>query len=187
MPEVEKLLKEMADRMGKAVEATDRVLRTVRTGHADASLLEQVNVDYYGTKTPLPHLATISVPDPRTIMVTPWDKGTVHEVERAIVTSDLGVMPVSDGAVIRIPIPPLTEERRKELAKMIGKRGEEGKVAVRNLRRETIEKLKQMEKDGQIGEDDSDRAQEQVQKRTEEFITKVEHLVESKRQAIMRI
>lgn len=181
------LIEEMVKKMGKSVEATERELRTIRSGRADVSLLEHVRVEYFGTKTPLQHLASLSAPDPKTILISPYDRTTLQEIEKTISTAGLGVMPSREGNIIRINLPPLTEERRKEFSKMVARKGEDGKVALRNIRRETKEKVEAMEKDDQLSEDEAWRAQQEILKKTEQEIEAVEKLVQKKQQEIMTI
>jgi len=181
------LIEEMVHKMAKSVEATERELRTIRSNRADASLLEHVRIDYFGTKTPLQHLASLTVPDPKTIVIVPYDRSLAQDIEKAISTAGLGVMPNRDGNTIRINLPPLTEERRKEFSKMVSRKGEEGKVAVRNIRRETKEKIEALEKDDQLSEDDAHRAQQEILKKTEEHVEKIEEIVKNKQQEVLTI
>jgi ribosome recycling factor len=181
------LIEEMVSKMEKSVEATERELRTIRSSRADASLVEHVRVDYFGTKTPLLHLASFAIPDPRTIVVTPYDRNVMQQIERAISTAGLGVMPVREGNYIRINLPPLTEERRKELSKLVARKGEEGKVAVRNIRRETKERIEALEKEEHVSEDDAWRAQQDILKKTEQWIERIEALIAKKQDEVMTI
>jgi ribosome recycling factor len=165
--------------MLKSVEATQRTFNTIRTGRANPSLLDKISVEYYGADTPLKSLASLSTPDAQTILIQPFDAGSMALIEKAIATSDLGLTPNNDGKVIRINIPPLTEDRRKEFCKLAAKYAEEGKVALRNLRREAIDKVKRSEKDGELSEDQSRDEQDKVQKLTDRFIAQIEkHLAE---------
>lgn len=174
-------------RMTKAVEAAQHDYRTIRTGRANPALLEQITVEYYGTSLPVNQVATISVPEPRLLVIAPWDKGAIPQIERAIIKSDLGLTPVSDGNVVRLSIPQLTEERRKELIKLLHKKAEEHRVAVRNIRRDANEHLKHMERDGKVSEDESYRAQEQVQKLTDKHIEQIDALTKAKEEELMEV
>lgn len=175
------------NKMGKAVEVFKSDLLTIRAGRATPSLLDKITVDYYGTPTPLNQLANISAPEPRLIVVQPWDKNVMGEVEKTILKSDLGLTPNNDGNVIRLPVPQLTEERRKELVKMIRKKAEESKVAVRNIRRDANEQLKLQEKDGEITKDDLKRNQDEVQKLTDDYIEKIDQVLTAKEKEIMEV
>ena len=181
------LIEEMVGKMEKSVEVTEREFRTIRSSHADASLVEHVRVEYFGTKTPLLHLASFAVPDPKTIIVSPYDRNAMQQIEKAISTAGLGVMPIREGNYIRINLPPLTEERRKEFSKLVAKKGEEGKVALRNIRRETKEKIEALEKENHISEDDAYRAQQEILKKAEHWIERIEELIAKKQQEIMTI
>ena len=158
----------------------------IRTGRASASLVEEIMIDYYGTSTPLNQLASISIPESRLITIQPWDPSVLGNIEKAILKSDLGLTPTNDGKIIRISIPALTEERRKELVKMVHKIGEEAKVAIRQIRRDANEKLKKMKKDKEISEDQFHRGQEEVQKNTDQFIQKVDEILKKKEEEIMK-
>jgi ribosome recycling factor len=181
------LMKETEARMVAAVDALSRELATIRTGRASASLLDTIRVDYYGTITALNQMASITVPDARTITIQPWEIGQLKAIEKAIVASDLGLTPMNDGKIIRLTLPTLTEERRKQLAKTVGKVAEEGRVAIRNLRRETNDKLKAMAKDKKVSEDEERRGHEQIQKTTDRFIAKVDELLKKKEGEILTI
>jgi ribosome recycling factor len=174
-------------RMESAVEALRTEFNTVRTGRASTGLLDRVHVDYYGAKTPLKQLANLATPDSRTISITVYDKSSVNAVVRAIQESDLALTPNTDGTVIRLNIPTLTAERRKELVKMVKNMAEEGRVAVRNVRRDVIQDLKDFKKDGEISEDDEHRAEEEVQKLTDSFIEKINELLHHKEEEILEI
>jgi ribosome recycling factor len=182
---MQSVLKEMEIRMNTAIEALTRELASVRTGRASASLLDGLRVDYYGTPTPVNQVASISVPDARTLMIQPWEAGQLKALEKAIVASDLGVTPMNDGKVIRLTMPMLTEERRKQLAKTVGKIAEEGRVAIRNVRREANDKLKAMAKDKKVSEDEERRGHAETQKTTDRFIAKVDELLKKKEQEIL--
>jgi len=184
---MEAMIKDTAARMERSIEAFRKELGKVRTGRASFSLLDGVKVDYYGTPTPLQQVGTLSVPESRLITVTPWDAKMIGPIEKAIQGSGLGLNPASDGKVVRIPIPPLTEERRKELAKLVRKMAEDARVAVRNLRREAIEKLKDRERKKEISEDDVKRGQERVQKETDACVKKIDDILKAKEQEILEV
>ena len=173
--------------MSKSLEATQRNFNTIRTGRANTSLLDKVMVEYYGADTPLKSLATISAPDSQTIQIQPFDMGSMALIEKAIGMSDLGLTPNNDGKLIRINIPPLTEERRKELCKIASKYAEEGKVALRNVRRDAIDQIKKREKDGELSEDLSRDEQDKVQKSVDEMTKKIDEVVEAKTKEIMTV
>ncbi len=184
---MEELVKETSARMERNIEAFRKELGKVRTGRASFSLLDGVKVDYYGTPTPLQQVGTLSVPESRLITVTPWDTKMIGPIEKAIQGSGLGLNPSSDGKTVRIPIPPLTEERRRELAKVVRKMGEDARVAVRNVRREAIEKLKDREKKKEISEDVVKRGQERIQKETDAHVKKIDEILKSKEQEILEV
>jgi ribosome recycling factor len=171
--------------MGKTISALKSELKRIRTGRASLSLLDGIRPDYYGTPTPLNQMATLAVPESRLITIQPWDATVIKDIEKAILKSDLGLTPSSDGKIIRISIPPLTEERRKELVKVVHKICEEHKVAVRNIRRDSNELLKGFKKDGDISEDDAFKAQDEVQKITDEHIEKIEAIYKQKEKEII--
>jgi ribosome recycling factor len=171
--------------MDKSVTALKNEFKKVRTGRASTSILDSIRVDYYGTPTPLSQTATLAVPESRLITIQPWDVSVIKDIEKAILKSDLGLTPSSDGKIIRIAIPPLTEERRKELVKVIYKMGEEHKVGVRNLRRDANEFLKGLKKDGDISEDDAFKSQESVQKITDEHINRIDEVTKEKEKEIL--
>ena len=173
--------------MRKSVEATQRNFNTIRTGRANPSLLDRVSVEYYGADTPLKSLASLSTPDSQTIAVQPFDMGSLALIEKAISTSDLGFTPNNDGKVIRINVPPLTEERRKEFCKRAAKYSEEGKVALRSVRRDAIDKIKKQEKDGDLSEDQSRDEQDQIQKTTDRFIAELEKHLANKEVEILKV
>ncbi|NOZ24973.1 MAG: ribosome recycling factor [Nitrospirae bacterium] len=181
------LKKKAKEKMEKAIEALKKDLASIRTGRASIALLDNITVDYYGTQTPLNQVATLSVPEPRMIAIQPWEQSMVPVIEKAILQSDLGLNPSNDGKVIRIAIPPLTEERRKQLVKVVRKRAEEARVAIRNIRRETNEELKKLEKDKHISEDDIKRGLEEVQKLTDGFIKTVDEVLQHKEKEIMEV
>ncbi len=182
---IESIYKETKERMGKTIAALENELKRIRTGRASVSLLDGIRVDYYGTPTPLSQMASLSVPESRLIAIQPWDVSVIKDIEKAIMKSDLGLTPSNDGKIIRISIPPLTEERRKELVKVVNKVCEEHRVAVRNIRRDSNEYLKSMKKDGDISEDDAFKGQDQVQKITDEFIKKVDEIYKEKEKEIL--
>ena len=171
--------------MKKSIDSLKNEFKKVRTGRASLSILDDIRVEYYGTLTPLNQMASLSVPESRLITIQPWDVSVIKDIEKAILKSDLGLTPSNDGKVIRISIPPLTEERRKELVKVIHKKGEEHRVAVRNIRRDSNELLKGLKKDGDISEDDAFRAQDQVQKITDEHIKLIDDVCKEKEKEIL--
>jgi ribosome recycling factor len=171
--------------MGKVIEALKKELKRVRTGRASLSLLDGIKVDYYGTLTPLNQLATLAVPESRQITIQPWDTTVIKEIEKAVLKSDLGLTPSNDGKIVRIAIPPLTEQRRKELVKVVHKISEEYKVSVRNLRREANELIKDIKKDGKISEDDAFKSQEKIQKITDDNIKLVDECYKEKEKEIL--
>lgn len=173
--------------MQHAEEALGHDLAAIRTGRASPAILDRIRVDYYGTPTPLPQVASITTPEPRLLVIQPWDKSIVGTIEKAILKSDIGLTPVSDGNVIRLPIPPLTEERRKDLVKMIHRRVEEGKVAIRNCRRDAIEDFKKLEREKKVSEDESRRGQERVQKATDSAIAEMERSGQRKEQEVLEV
>lgn len=174
-------------RMQKTIEALRNDMSKVRTGRASAGFLDHVQVDYYGTLTPLNQIANITTSDARTLMVTPWEKNMVAAVEKAILTSDLGLNPATSGSAIRVPMPPLTEERRKELIKVVRGEGEQGKVSIRNIRRDANSQLKDLVKDKSISEDDERRATEVIQKLTDKYIQEVDVLLAAKEKDLMEV
>ena len=184
---MEALVKDTSARMERSIEAFRKELGKVRTGRASFSLLDGIKVDYYGTPTPLQQVGTLSVPESRLITVTPWDTKMIGPIEKAIQGSGLGLNPSSDGKTVRIPIPPLTEERRRELAKVVRKMAEDARVAVRNVRREAIEKLKDQEKKKEISEDVVKRGQERIQKGTDAHVKKIDEILKSKEQEILEV
>ncbi|RDY26976.1 ribosome recycling factor [Romboutsia weinsteinii] len=178
---------ELKARMDKTIEALKYEFTTIRAGRANAQMLDKVRVDYYGTPTPVNQVGAISVPEPRTLMITPWDKSAMAEIEKAIRNSDLGLNPTNDGNVIRISVPALTEERRKELAKKAHKVSEEFKVRIRNERRDANDKFKKMEKEGEITADELKKAQDDVQKATDKYVKEIDVLLVAKEQDIMAV
>ena len=184
---IEDLLDDAKRRMDKSVDATANEFNTIRTGRASAALLDRVKVDYYGTETPLNQLATINVPEARHLTIQPYDPGSIKGIERAIQESELGLTPANDGKIIRLPIPQLTEERRKELVKVVRHVAEEGRVAVRNVRRDVMHHLKELVRDGEVGGDEERRAEERVQKLTDEHTAKIDELLKRKEEEIMEV
>jgi len=179
------LYNELRDRMNKAVETLETEYKRLRTGRASTSLVDGIKVDYYGSSTPLSQLATLTIPDPRTIMIQPWDTSGVGEIEKAIQKSELGLNPMNDGKAIRISIPPLTAERRRDLVKVAKKKSEESKVAVRNIRRDINEKIKDLKKDKKVSEDEQFRAQDEIQKITDDYVKKVDSVYGTKEKEIL--
>jgi ribosome recycling factor len=179
------VLKDLDIRMGAAIDALSRDFAAVRTGRASTSLLDGIRVDYYGTMTPIAQMASVSVPDARTITIQPWEAGQLKEIEKAIIKSDLGITPNNDGKLLRLTMPTLTEERRKQLAKSVGKVAEEGRVAIRNVRREANDKLKALARDKQVSEDEERRGHDAIQKTTDKFIARVDELLKKKEQEIL--
>ncbi len=179
------LVKDIETRMTTAVDTLGREFATVRTGRASAGLLESVRADYYGTPTPIPQMASVSVPDARTLVIQPWEQAQLKAVEKAIMASDLGLTPLNDGKVIRLTIPTPTEERRKQLARNVHKLAEDARVAIRNVRREANDKLKAMAKDKKVSEDEERRGHDQIQKTTDKFIARVDELLKKKEQEIL--
>ncbi|HEY7004500.1 MAG TPA: ribosome recycling factor [Gaiellaceae bacterium] len=184
---IEEFVTDATRRMDKSVESAAHEFNTVRTGRASAALLDRIHVDYYGTPTPLQQLATINVPEPRMITVQPYDPSSIKAIERAILESDLGLTPSNDGKIVRLPIPQLTEERRKELVKVVRHLAEEGRVAVRNVRRDVMHDLKELVKNGDVGDDEERRAEDRVQKLTDDHVAKIEDLLKRKEAEIMEV
>ena len=174
-------------RMGRAIEAMERDFATVRTGRASTSLVERLQVEYYGTLTPLNQLASISVPEAHQVVIQPWDRGVLGAIEKAIQKSDIGLTPNSDGTVVRLNIPPLTEDRRRDLTKVIGRRAEEARVEIRNHRREATDEVRRQEKAGEIGADDARRELERIEKVTHGWIEQVDQGARAKEQEIMEV
>ncbi len=187
MATVEELMEDTELRMTGAVDALQRELNVIRTGRASPALVENLAVEYYGTPTPLNQLATISVPEARSLMIQPWDKQSIRDVERSILTSDLGLMPNNDGTIIRITIPQLTEERRRELVRLVGRKVEHAHVAARNVRRDTLDKLRKMERKKELSQDESRRAQGDLQKVTDRYIGEMDELKALKEEEVMEV
>jgi len=185
--QVRALLQDAEERMKQAVQAARRELASIRTGRASPALLERITVDYYGTPTPINQLASITVPEARLLVIQPWDKNALKDIEKAILKSDLGLTPTSDGTVLRIQIPQLTEERRKELARIARKESEDKRVAVRNVRRDVNDALKKLEKEGKLSEDAVRRAQAQVQELTDRYIQEIDNLLAAKEKEILEV
>jgi ribosome recycling factor len=184
---IQDLLKETESRMAKAVQALEVDLRSVRTGRATPALVDRVMVDYYGTPTPLNQLAVISAPEPNLLVVRPYDPSSLSDIERGIQQADLGFNPNNDGRIIRIPIPRLTEERRKEMVKRVSRRLEESKVAIRNIRRDALEEMREYENESLISEDDLTRGQDRLQDLTDKYVEKIDDIGERKEKDIMEI
>ena len=184
---IENFLGDATQRMDKSVEATHEHFNSVRTGRATPALLDRIQIDYYGTLTPLKNLATINAPEPRLLTIQPFDPTSIKSVEKAIQESDLGLTPSNDGKLIRLPIPQLTEERRKELVKLVRSMAEEGRVAVRNVRRDAIRHLEELVKNGDTGDDDERAAEQRVQKLTDEHVAKIDDLLKRKEAEIMEV
>ena len=180
------VVKSAKERMEKAVKALEKELSHVRTGRATPALLDGIKVSYYGSEMPLNQVATISVPEARTMAIQPWDVNVLPEIEKAILASELGLTPTNDGKIIRVAVPPLTEERRKELVKLVKKMGEEAKVAIRNVRRDANERLKRQKKEKEISEDQQHRLQDEVQKLTDTYVKQVDEVVAEKEKELGR-
>ncbi|OWZ84262.1 ribosome recycling factor [Natranaerobius trueperi] len=181
---MDSIFKETEKKMEKALSSLKQELTSLRAGRANPSLLEGIMVDYYGMATPLNQLANISAPEPRLLVIQPYDKSAIQDIEKAIQMSDLGLTPNNDGEKVRLSIPQLTEERRKELVKLVKQKGEDSKVAVRNIRRESNDELKQLEKEKEISEDDSKRGQEKIQEITDNYIKKIDEALKAKEEEI---
>lgn len=184
---LDEVLQDAERRMKKAVEHVKDEFASIRTGRASASLLNRVSVNYYGTPTPLNQIASIGVPEPTLLVISPYDKSVIPEVEKAILQSGLGLNPVNDGNVVRLPIPKLNEERRKELTRLVRAKAEEGRVAVRNVRRDAIEDLRSFEKEGEITKDDLRRGQEEAQKLTDRYVAEIDEMLKVKEKELMEV
>lgn len=184
---VNKLIEETKDRMAKSIQSLRREMASIRAGRANASLLDRISVDYYGAPTPVNQLAGISVPEARLLVIQPYDKSIIGDIEKAILKSDLGLTPANDGNVIRLAVPALTEERRKELVKLVKKDAEEGKVSIRNIRRDANDSLKKLEKSGEITEDDQRGYSEDIQKMTDDHIRQIDEIAKEKEEEIMEV
>jgi ribosome recycling factor len=187
MAAIEDFLADAKRRMDKSIEATHHEFNSIRTGRASPALLDRVTIDYYGTPTPLKSLASISAPEPRLLVVQPFDPGAIKGIERAVQESDLGLTPSNDGKVVRLPIPALTEERRKDLVKVVRRVAEEGKVAIRNVRRDVMQHLKELVVNGDVGDDEERRAEQQVQKITDDHTKSIDDLLKVKEAEIMEV
>ena len=187
MTAMDDFVSEASRKMDKSLESAAHEFNTVRTGRASAALLDRIQIDYYGTMTPLQQLATVNVPEPRLITIQPYDPGSIKSIERAIQESDLGLTPSNDGKLIRLPIPQLTEERRKELVKLTRHMAEEGRVAVRNVRRDTMRHLEELVRNGDVGDDEERAAEGRVQKITDEHVGKIDDLLKRKEAEIMEV
>jgi ribosome recycling factor len=184
---IENFIGDATERMDKSVEATHEHFNSVRTGRATPALLDRITIDYYGTSTPLKNLATINSPEPRMLTIQPFDPTAIKQIEKTIMESDLGLTPSSDGKLIRLPIPQLTEERRKELVKLVKQMGEEGKVAVRNVRRDAIKHLEELVKNREVGDDEERTAEARVQKLTDEHTARIDEMLKRKEAEIMEV
>ncbi|MEM1503345.1 ribosome recycling factor [Domibacillus sp. 8LH] len=183
----QEVMNQSKERMDKAISAFNRELASIRAGRASANVLDRITIDYYGAPTPINQLASINIPEARLLVITPYDKSSMGDIEKAILKSDLGLTPSNDGSVIRLNFPALTEERRKELAKLVKKEAEEAKVAIRNIRRDANDDLKKGEKNGDLTEDDLRGYTEDVQKQTDNYIRKVDEIAKEKEQEIMEV
>lgn len=184
---MQELIKNTEEKMNKTIAVLERDYKSIRAGRANAAVLDRITVDYYGVPTPIEQMAAVSVPEPRILMIQPWDASTVKDIERAILTSDIGINPQNDGRVIRLAFPPLTEERRKEIVKEVRKVAEESKVAVRNTRRDAMEKLKALKKANTITEDDVANGEKKIQKLTDRFCQEIDDLSAVKEKEILEI
>ncbi|MEK7689272.1 MAG: ribosome recycling factor [Deltaproteobacteria bacterium] len=184
---IDAIFKELKDKMDRSIDALHREIAKLRTGRASLSMLEGIRVDYYGTPTPINQLATMSIPESRLITIQPWDAGVLSDIEKAVMNSDMGLTPTNDGKLIRISIPQLTEERRKEIVKTAKKNAEEGKVAIRNNRRDANEEIKKLEKDKTISQDDLKKSQTKIQEITDKYIDRVDDILKHKEKEIMEV
>jgi ribosome recycling factor len=187
MAAIEDFLADAKRRMDKSIEATHHEFNSIRTGRASPALLDRITIDYYGTPTPLKSLASISAPEPRLLVVQPFDPGAIKNIERAVMESDLGLTPSNDGKVVRLPIPALTEERRKDLVKVVRRVAEDGKVAIRNVRRDVMQHLKELVVNGDVGDDEERRGEQQVQKVTDDHVKSIDDLLKVKEAEIMEV
>jgi ribosome recycling factor len=184
---IDQIMQDGKTRMEDVIAATKKAFSGIRTGRANPGLLDRIVVSYYGTPTPLNQMASVSVPEPRLLVITPWDKSSIKDIEKAILISDLGLVPTNDGSVIRLSIPTLTEERRKDLVRLVRQDAEDHRVSVRNIRRELNDAVKKLEKSGDVSEDESHRVQEKIQKQTDRFISEIDELLEAKEKEIMEV
>ncbi|MCM8783956.1 MAG: ribosome recycling factor [Candidatus Omnitrophica bacterium] len=187
MATVKEVLHQTEEKMHKTIEVIQREFATVRTSRASPTLLDHIKINYYGTLTPLRQLATISIPEPKLIIIQPWDQSALAEVEKEILRANLGLTPINDGKVIKLSIPPLSKERREELIKVVKKMAEDGRVAIRSIRHDANEQIRKLEKDKLIGEDDSFRNQEEVQKLTDKYIKQIDEILKIKEKEILEI
>jgi ribosome recycling factor len=187
MGAIEDFLADATRRMDKSIETTRSEFNGVRTGRASVGLLDRISVDYYGTPTPLKNMATITAPEPRLLTIQPFDPTQIRAIEKAIQESDLGLTPSDDGKLVRLPIPQLTEERRKELVKVVRRYGEDGKVAIRNVRRDVMKHLEELVRNGDVGDDEERRAETQVQKLTDDHVARIDELLKHKEAEIMEV
>jgi ribosome recycling factor len=184
---IDDFIRDATERMDKSVESTHEHFNSVRTGRASAALLDRITIDYYGTPTPLKNLATINAPEPRLLTIQPFDPSSIKQIEKTIQESDLGLTPSNDGKLIRLPIPQLTEERRKEMVKIARTMAEEGKVAIRNVRRDTLKHLEELVRNGDVGDDEERAAEGRVQKLTDEHVSRIDELLKRKEADIMEV
>ncbi len=184
---IDDVLKDANSRMGKTIESLHRDLNTVRTGRASPSLLDRITVEYYGTPTPLNQIAGVSVPEARLIVIQPWDKGAIADIERALMKSDLGINPSNDGTVIRISIPPLTEDRRKQLVKVVHQHAEDAKISTRNVRRDSMTHVRELLSSKEISEDDERRAEHQLDEITKKFTDEIDSIMKAKEAEVMEV
>jgi ribosome recycling factor len=184
---IQDVMKDAEDRMKKSVDALQRELTAIRTGHAHVGLVDHVRVEYYGTQTPINQMATVAAPEPRLLTIQPWDRSALSAIEKAIQKSDLGLTPSNDGAIIRLAIPPLTEQRRKDLIKVVHTRVEEGRVAVRNVRRDALEKVRRLVHEKEASEDDQKKSQEQLQKLTDRYVADIDQRGKVKEAELMEV
>ena len=187
MTTMDEFISDASGRMDKSVSTTHEHFNSVRTGRASAALLDRIQIDYYGTPTPLKNMATIGAPEPRMLTVQPFDPTQIKAIEKAVMGSDLGLTPSNDGKIVRLPIPQLTEERRKELVKLVRRYGEDGKVAIRNVRRDVLKHLEELVKNGEVGDDEERRGEAQVQKLTDEHVGSIDELIRHKESEIMEV
>lgn len=184
---IDEIKKDANERMDKSVKALEQALTKIRTGRAHTSLLDHVTVEYYGSEVPLNQCANVNVEDPRTLTVTPWEKNMVQPIEKAIMTSDLGLNPATAGTVIRVPLPPLTEERRKDMIKLVRHEAENGRIAIRNIRRDALADVKEMLKEKMISQDDEHRAHDEIQVITDKHVASVDKILEKKESELMEV
>ena len=187
LPDADEVLSDANSRMGKAIDALKRDFNSIRSGRATPALLENLTIDYYNVSTPLNQLATISAPEARLILIQPWDRQSLREIEKSLLKSDMGFNPSNDGSIIRVPIPPLSQERRKELVRVLKKKTEDGKVAVRNVRRDALEHLRSLERNKEISQDENRRYQDQLQKGTDNFVAQIDQESSAKEGEVMQV